>query len=841
MPTDIVFLHPAAAWLLLALPLLWWPRLRKRAGTGRARLVQVIMRSALMAGLVAALMQPALVHRVAGLTQVLVIERAAWVQAAKTPQGRARQAALLDRVARPDTRLVLIEIGTGPALPDVAARLARLPIDRVNVPDARIDLALDEAAARIPPGATGRVTVVGAGVAQTDDWGRAVAALVARKVAVDAVPLDEADVPATVVQVAVAPVRVGEEAHATVTLAGRSSTPLRVALWSGSRRVALSDPMAVAPGLRVMLGFPVEAAGFVPLRAGLVDAAGTPLAGSLRDTYAAVQDPLRVLYLGERQQGAVPQLQALLGKGFAVDRREAAGLGADTAWAGWQAVMIDDLPAARLSGGAQQGLLASVAQAGTGLFFTGGAASFAQGGWNTAPLARALPVTLRQDQKLEQPSVALVVVVDTSGSMVGEPLDLAKQVARYAVGRLTPADSVGVVEFYGAKQWAVPLQPASDVLSVERAIGRMQAQGSSILYPAIQEAYFALKGSTARYKHILVITDAGVEEQRYQQLLMRAAQDRIAVSTALVGADLAGEERMAEWARWGHGRYYAVPDSFSLVDIDLRQPQIKPSPAWRDGAFGLTAPAGGRSWQGMRLAGMPPLSGYVPVGRRPEAETLLTAGPGGDPVLATWQWGLGRITSLATTPLGEGTRGWQAWPGYGAWLGQLMARTARQQPPATLSLVRDATGATQVLARQADPGATAAVVHLATRPDDPHPRAVTLAPRAPHVLAALAAGDPAAPVLAEMPVGATMVRAVLGAQQPGDAPYRLPLDRLARLTGGQVLADPAPALAGMPQASDLAAVDLSRWCALLSLMLYLAELVWRRLPPRRRAARILQP
>jgi Mg-chelatase subunit ChlD len=221
--------------------------------------------------------------------------------------------------------------------------------------------------------------------------------------------------------------------------------------------------------------------------------------------------------------------------------------------------MLDDLPAARLPAPAQRSLLQAVRQDGLGLFYTGGQKAFATGGYDRTPLGDALPVSLRQDEKLEQPSVALAIVIDTSGSMKGQKIELAKQVARFAVGKLTPLDSVGVVEFYGAKQWAVPMQPARDTPEVERAIGRMEANGSSVLFPAIQEAYYALKGTNARYRHILVITDAGVEEQRYQQLLTHIADDRITVSTALVGADPEGEEKMALWARWGRGRYYAIP------------------------------------------------------------------------------------------------------------------------------------------------------------------------------------------------------------------------------------------------------------------------------------------
>ncbi|MCI1142854.1 VWA domain-containing protein [Sphingomonas sp. WKB10] len=165
--------------------------------------------------------------------------------------------------------------------------------------------------------------------------------------------------------------------------------------------------------------------------------------------------------------------------------------------------------------------------------------------------------------------------------MQGDRLDLAKQVARQTVRKLDGNDWVGVVEFYGARQWSVPMHHATDIPDVERSIGRMQAQGASVLFPALQEAFYGLKDLDARYKHILVISDGGVAEDRYQQLIRHIADNRINVSTVAVGGQVDDEKSMAEWARIGRGRFYSVPDEFNLVDLDFKQPQTKPEPGYR--------------------------------------------------------------------------------------------------------------------------------------------------------------------------------------------------------------------------------------------------------------------
>lgn len=83
----------------------------------------------------------------------------------------------------------------------------------------------------------------------------------------------------------------------------------------------------------------------------------------------------------------------------------------------------------------------------------------------------------------------------------------------------------------------------------------------------------------------------------------------------------------------------------------------------------VKAVQGSRWWAGLRMAGLPPLSGYVPTRARPEAETLI-ATRAGDPILSTWPVGAGRVTALTTEPFGAGTAGWRGWPDYGRWLAE---------------------------------------------------------------------------------------------------------------------------------------------------------------------------
>ncbi|MCD7099521.1 VWA domain-containing protein [Stenotrophomonas sp. MMGLT7] len=816
---DITFQYPYAALLLLLLPLLW------RSAAPGTRRTHLLLRAAVFACIVAALMQPSLLYRSAHASRVFVLDQGQHLSEAGKRKARSVLETLLAQVPRGD-EVTLVQLG-GTA-PDVAVQRRVLLDERHG--EASLSQALTQALQAIPLGGDGSVSVISDGLARDRHWGRAIAGLIDRGIPVDTVALDAPARAAFIGDVRAAPVRAGEAVQVAVDIEGQGQG-LVLALYRGERQVAVSSPFAAQGRTRLTLGFPAGPAGFAPLRAVLADAGGA--VHDRFDTVLAIQDPLPVLYLGSRADAA-GHLQRLLGEGFAVEQPPLDRLGADFDFSGYGAVFVDDLPPSRLPAALQRGLAKAVTDDGVGLVYSGGAPAFGGAMEAAMPLAGLLPVQTRQDEQVQIPSVALVIIIDSSGSMVGAPMELAKQVARLAVRRLRPEDRVGVVEFYGARQWSVPIQPARDTADVERAIGRMQAQGGTQLFPAIQEAYFGLKDTDARYKHMLVITDAGVEDENYQRLLRHIAQDRINVSTALVGNGQ-GEERMAELANWGRGRFYAIADESSMVELDLKQPQARPASGYRQGRFPVRTQAGQAWWQGMQLAGMPALRGYASVTARDDAQTLLTVADG-EPLLSSWQYGAGRVSALMTEPLGQGTGGWQQWPGYGQWLARIVAHTARQQPRLELQLQRrfdrlDVQA--RLSAATAGQMPSLRFVDAEGRPlqDAPAP-ATLLEERAPGLFVAELDFDPGRDALAELSLGGERLRAADRAGSDTRPPDRLtsalPLAALATLTGGRHGTDASPPPAR--RHGGWSVLDLGPWLALLALLSYLAELAYRRWP-----------
>jgi hypothetical protein len=114
--------------------------------------------------------------------------------------------------------------------------------------------------------------------------------------------------------------------------------------------------------------------------------------------------------------------------------------------------------------------------------------------------------------------LAVALVLDISGSMVGQPLEDAKIAAARFLDRLTPGDQAALIAFSDN----VDLDPS--VLNPEREIGftsnltpvfdmieSLEAQGGTHLYNAVQKAVSLTQDQTYGHRAILILSD-GVNE-----------------------------------------------------------------------------------------------------------------------------------------------------------------------------------------------------------------------------------------------------------------------------------------------------------------------------------------
>ena len=277
------------------------------------------------------------------------------------------------------------------------------------------------------------------------------------------------------------PLKVGETGRVMVDLAGNGDD-VRVELVDTNSGAVLAEQNAIElrGNQRVTLEFEPGVTDFLPVE---VRVSGTRDLDPKNNTFAttlAVQAPWEVLYVGGRLQEGASQLGQLVGPSIRIQRIDPTTSSTEVL-EGTDLLILDDAPARLISDKWQEAISHAVVQQGMGMMMMGGNASFGPGGYHRTTLADLLPNDFVQKEEKRDPSTTLAIIIDTSGSMGGERVQLAKEVARLAVRRLLPHDKVGIVEFYGTKQWAAPIQSAANAIDIQRALNRLDAGGGTVI------------------------------------------------------------------------------------------------------------------------------------------------------------------------------------------------------------------------------------------------------------------------------------------------------------------------------------------------------------------------
>lgn len=513
---------------------------------------------------------------------------------------------------------------------------------------------------------------------------------------------------------------------------------------------------------------------------------------------AAAGEP-RVLYVTENGAGA--PLAALGAAGIPAEAASPEQLPATRGGlTRFSAVILDDVPATRLTRPQMEALAASVRDAGIGLVVLGGPHAFGPGGYAATPLEEVLPVWARVPSRLLLPQVALVLVIDKSGSMgerepAGTKLDAARRAAAATLELLAPGDLVGVLAFDTEPRWVYPLGPASDPVEVMRRMARLGADGGTSLGPALQEALDSLRRARAMVRHAIVLSDGKSNPADFQAITLAAAQEGITVSTVAIGPD-ADAGLLADIARWGRGRSYLTTDLRTIPQIFASETATVSRSAIVQGTVEVAPSAGPAQGLLPEVEQWPPLSGYVAVTPKAAASVYL-ASREGDPLLAAWRAGLGRVVAFTSSLTGAWSQAWQR-SGLAADLLERAVRWAMAPAggaPGASRLYLELEGDRARVVAEALDAAGRPVNFLEPRAtvSGPSGRAteLALAQEAPgRYVAELQAPEPGEYV-ATADLGGERLRAVAVRSYPAELapgpPSPVLLDELARSTGGQVL------------------------------------------------------
>ena len=312
---------------------------------------------------------------------------------------------------------------------------------------------------------------------------------------------------------------------------------------------------------------------------------------------------------------------------------------------------------------------------GRGLTVIGGDSSYALGGYRGSRLEDMLPVTIDVRNKLDLPSLALMLVIDKSGSMSDgmfgtTRLELAKEAAMRAAEVLTPNDQVGVIAFDDAAKWVVNLQKAEDVEAIQNQIGTIRPGGGTAFFTALYEATYALMNAQAQQKHIIFLTDGEAGDTGYLQLCDIMQQNDITLTTVAVGSG-ADQATLRTLAQQGGGRAYAANEFDNLPKIFTKETYLVSGSYVQNRTF---TPVITEQSALTDFDGFPQLSGYLAATEKSLAAVSLMSDRE-DPILAWWQYGAGRVVAFMADSRGAWTSEFLQWDQAAAFYGGMAAFT----------------------------------------------------------------------------------------------------------------------------------------------------------------------
>ncbi len=586
-----------------------------------------------------------------------------------------------------------------------AQQIERVSISAQGPEGTDLGAALRLAGAAIPASAVGRVLLVSDGN-QTAGDALAVADALPKGVPIDVLALDYDLASEVLVESVEAPTRAAAGSVAQVRVTLLATSPARGTL----RVLREGQEVDISPGAEG-LGRAVElSAGRTTLSA-LV-----PLAGGRVHRLEAVWEPARseagapegdTVLANNRGlavtttpgSGAVLLVdgvgrasadspgrelaRALSAQGFAVTVLPPEGIPASVlGLAAFDLVILQNVPADAVPAGTQQLLARHVADFGAGLLMTGGPDSFGAGGWRASEIESILPVTLDLPDRLVTPSLALVIILDSSGSMARPVLSSGRsqqQIANYAAAKaiesLSESDLVGVIRFDNESRWVVNLEKHTQGARTRDAVLGISPSGGTNLPPALDMAIGALEPVKAASKHIVVLSDG--QSQGRERLAAQAARARglgMKITTIAVGdqADADGLERLAQG---GGGEFYNVVDPDILPRVFLRAVRVVRTPLIREEPFvpvvadtssplvaGVATGAGVPRLLGLTLTQAKQL-GAPGAQRAAPGVTYAMLTPQGEPLLAHWAVGLGQVGAFTS----DAHKWAEPWRAPGAW------------------------------------------------------------------------------------------------------------------------------------------------------------------------------
>ena len=164
---------------------------------------------------------------------------------------------------------------------------------------------------------------------------------------------------------------------------------------------------------------------------------------------------------------------------------------------------------------------------------------------------------------------AVVLVVDTSGSMQGNKLESVKEGIKVVAETVDPADQVAVIQFDSAAKVVVPLAAIGNKKAFADKITAITSGGGTAFTPALQAAYDQLHGSKLARKHVIFLSDGEAASEGVAAIVKKLSDEHVTITA--IGVAGADRNLLQAISEGGNGRLYMVEDLGAVPKIFMKE------------------------------------------------------------------------------------------------------------------------------------------------------------------------------------------------------------------------------------------------------------------------------
>ncbi|MBQ6448364.1 MAG: VWA domain-containing protein [Bacillus sp. (in: Bacteria)] len=485
----------------------------------------------------------------------------------------------------------------------------------------------------------------------------------------------EVEVPSTLYE--------GEKAAVSVTIESNTAKTGLLHFYENNNKI-ISKPIDISEGTNIVpIEFTVEQAGLVTFKAEVELTNDAYAENNKLQVVNMVKTIPQILLVQNSPNEAL--VQALEAAGYKVEVRSSIQLPTVlSGYLNYQSIIFNNIAATDITENQMNLVEKSVKDFGIGFLMTGGENSFGLGGYFQTPIEKLLPVDMDIKWKKEMPSLALMIVLDRSGSMDGSKFSLAKEAAARSVELLQESDTLGFIAF-DDKPWVIvepkPLKNKEEVVDKIRSV---PVGGGTEIYGSLVEAYDQISDLDVKRKHIILLTDGqSATNNNYEELINNGSKKNVTLSTVALGAD-ADRNLLEELAEFGAGRFYDVQDSTVIPSILSRETVMATRTYIEDTPF-YPQIKSGYGWDSLFNQGVPEMNAYIATSAKSES-TVPIVSTKEDPILAEWQYGLGKTIAFTSDVNGAWAGDWARWNQWSNFITKMVANTLPQYDSEAYSL-----------------------------------------------------------------------------------------------------------------------------------------------------------